>query len=564
MRKPAMLRERIFGGFCFGLIGALSLTALLLASAAEAPVADAAMVGDIDAVRSLLKQGGDVNGAQGDGRTALHWAAFDDHSKMAAMLLYAGANVDATSRVNGITPLSIASENGSASMIGTLLAGGADPNRAMTTSGTTPLMLAAASGNADAVGRLLEGGADPDAKEVAHGQTALMFAAALNRTNALEVLLDAGADATIATIVVDVIARNKKRGRGRGGPAAAGRGRGRGGPNPAQAPLLSASGLGGRNGNLGSVARRAPEGRGRRRGPRVPAVDTMGGLTPLLFAAREGHFEAVDVLLEAGSDMNETSPGDKATPLFIATVNGHFDLAKYLLDRGADPKLANTAGGTPLYAAVNVKWAPQTTYPQPDTSQEQVTYLELMQAFLDAGADPNARLKKKLWFTSYFSDLSRANAAGATAFWRASQVSDVAAMRLLIAAGADPEITSKEGVSPLNVATGAGVHGNDEITAPGGWMPGVRYLVEGLGADVNQADIDRGGYTPLHNAAALGENEMVQYLVDHGADVKAVSDSGQTVADMANGPRQRIQPFPETIALLLKLGSPFSDNCVSC
>jgi ankyrin repeat protein len=561
MGKPAMLRERIFGGLCLGLIGALSLTVLLLASAAEAPVADAAMVGDIDTVRSLLKQGADVNEAQGDGRTALHWAAFDDHSEMAVMLLYAGATVDATSRVNGITPLSIASQNGSASMIGTLLAAGADPNRTMTTSGTTPLMLAAASGNADAVGRLLEGGADPNAKEAAHGQTALMFAAALNRASALEVLLDAGADATIATTVVDVIARNKSR--GRGGPAAAGRGRGHGGPNPAQAPLLSASGIGGRNGNLGSVARRAPAGRGRR-GPRVPAVDTMGGLTPLLFAAREGHFEAVDVLLEAGSDINETSPGDKATPLFIATVNGHFDLAEYLLDRGADPKLANTAGGTPLYAAVNVKWAPHTTYPQPDTSQEKVTYLELMQSFLDAGADPNARLKKKLWFTSYFSDLSRANAAGAAPFWRAAQVSDVAAMRLLMAAGADPEITSNEGVSPLNVATGAGVHGNDEITAPGGWMPGVHYLVDELGADVNQADINRGRYTPLHNAAALGHNEMVQYLVDHGADVKAVSDSGQTVADMANGPRQRIQPFPETIALLLKLGSPFSDNCVSC
>ena len=171
---------------------------------------------------------------------------------------------------------------------------------------------------------------------------------------------------------------------------------------------------------------------------------------------------------------------------------------------------------------------------------------------------------KKLWFTSYFSDLSRANAAGGTAVWRAAQVGDVAAMRLLIGAGADPEITTEEGVSPLNVATGAGFHGNDEVTVPGGLMPAIRYLIEELGADVNQADNGRGGYTPLHNAAGLGDNEMVQYLVDHGANVRALSDSGQTVADMANGPRQRIQPFPETIALLRKLGSPFNDNCVSC
>ncbi len=562
MRNPSTLRKRIFGGLSVGLIGVLLTTLLLLASVVEAPVADAALAGDIETVRSLLKQGFDVNAPQGDGQTALHWAAFHDDTEMAAMLLYAGANVEATSRVNGITPLFIASQNGSGAMIGTLLESGANPNRAMTISATTPLMLAAASGKPDAVGRLLDAGANPDSKESVHGQTALMFAAVLNRTSALEVLLDAGADRTIATEVVDVVERNRRRA-GRGGPGAAGQGRGRGGPAPdSQAPLLSASGLGGRSGNLGSVVRGAPVARARR--PRVPPVDTMGGLTPLLFAAREGHLGAVDVLLKAGSDINETSPGDRATPLFIATVNGHFDLAQSLLDRGADPTLANTAGGTPLYAAVNVRWAPQTTYPQPDTTQEKVTYLELMQSFLDAGADPNVRLKKKLWFTSYFSDLSRANAAGGTAVWRAAQVGDVAAMRLLIGAGADPEITTEEGVSPLNVATGAGFHGNDEVTVPDGLMPAIRYLIEELGADVNQADNGRGGYTPLHNAAGLGDNEMVQYLVDHGANVRALSDSGQTVADMANGPRQRIQPFPETIALLRKLGSPFNDNCVSC
>ena len=191
-----------------------------------------------------------------------------------------------------------------------------------------------------------------------------------------------------------------------------------------------------------------------------------------------------------------------------------------------------------------------------------MTYLDLMQALLDRSADPNVRLTKELWYTSYNFDLSRVDAGGATPFWRAAQVSDVAAMRLLVAAGADPNIGTNESVMPLHVATGGGVHGNDEMFAPGGWMPAVHYLVEELGADVNTVDDD--GYTPLHNAASIGHDEMVQYLFDKGADVKAVSNDGETVADMANGPRQRIQPFPETIALLLKLGSPFSDNCVSC
>ncbi len=154
------------------------------------------------------------------------------------------------------------------------------------------------------------------------------------------------------------------------------------------------------------------------------------------------------------------------------------------------------------------------------------------------------------------------DAGGATAFWRAAQVSDVDALRLLVAAGADPEIANKDEVKPIHVGTGGGVHGNDEVLAPGGWLPAVRYMVEELGADVNAKD--KNGYTPLHNAASIGESELVQYLVDQGGNVRAVSNNGETTADMANGPRQRIQPFPETLALLRSLGSKFNSNCVSC
>ncbi|HVS63710.1 MAG TPA: ankyrin repeat domain-containing protein [Thermoanaerobaculia bacterium] len=333
-----------------------------------------------------------------------------------------------------------------------------------------------------------------------------------------------------------------------------------------------------------------------RKGPRPATmgqlVGRQGGLTPLLHAARGGHVEATKALLAGGADVDQPSAGDHTSPLLMATLNGRFDLAMLLLAQGADPTLASDAGVTPLYAAINVQWAPHAFYPQPSPAQETTTHLELMQALLAAGADPNARLDKKVWYTGYNFDQSGADETGATAFWRAAQSSDVAAMRLLVDAGADPTIASKvvperrlpngrnadadldppgedappelgsPAISPLQVASGAGWVGNYHRNAPGGMLPAVRYLVEELGADVRAADYR--GYTPLHNAAARGDVEMILYLVFHGADVTAVARSGETVADMANGPVQRIQPFPEALALLEAMGSKNNHNCVSC
>ena len=572
-----MLRKHWSRGLSAGLITVLSLTAMMLAAPADSPVADAAMSGDLEVVRGLLRGGADVNAAQGDGLTALHWAALNDNVELAEMLLYAGGNVRAATRINAITPIFMASRNGSAAMLRTLIGAGADANAEMPT-GTTPLMMASESGSTEAVAVLIEAGADLDATETQFGQTPLIFAAALNRHEVLEVLLDHGADPNINTKVVDLSTRNSRRGaRGRGGRGApAARGRrgfpGRGGAPAAEAEessnatLLSASGIPISAGQ-GSVTRprtgrAAPGSPQNNQFGRRPSVQFQGGLTPLLYAAREGHFESVDVLLDAGVDINAVGPGEKTSPLMIAVVNGHFDLAMHLLEKDADPTLANIAGGTPLYATLNVKWAPEAGYPQPDSTQNATSYLGLVQALIDHGADVNARLTNGLWFTGYNFDLARASTVGATPFWRAAQVNDVAGMKLLIDNGADPHIKTDANVGPLQIASGAGVHGNDEITAPGGWMPGVRYLVEEIGLDVNDADDT--GYTALHNAAARGDNEMILLLVSHGAKVDPISSRGQTVADMANGPRQRIQPFPETIALLLSLGSPFNDNCVSC
>src|SRR5437868_9880167 len=169
---------------------ALALTALLSA-AGSSPVADAAMQGNRAAVTALLKQAADVNAAQGDGMTALHWAAMKNDAELVQTLLFAGANVRATTRLGAYTPLVLAARSGSAAAIAPLLKAGADANSA-TSNGTTALMLAAASGNTEAVKLLVDGGADVNAKEPVRGLTPAMFAAAANRAAVLSLLAKNG------------------------------------------------------------------------------------------------------------------------------------------------------------------------------------------------------------------------------------------------------------------------------------------------------------------------------------------------------------------------------------
>src|SRR3954463_3390873 len=568
-------------------LAALALSAFLHASPA-ASVADAAMAGNKDAVRSLLKQAADVNAAQGDGMTALHWAAMKDDADLVQTLLFAGANVRATTRLGAYTPLILAAKNGSASVIAPLLKSGADVNSA-TANGTTALMLAAASGNIDAVKPLLDGGADVNAKEPVRGLTAAMFAAASNRAAVLTLLAKSGSDLTATSKVTDLAALSKDPAALRditfGNPAPPGEppAGGRNGPAPQAAPQ---GGRGGRGGQVAGVDRNYQLNE---------LVAAQGGLTPLLLAAREGHVDSVRALLAAGADVNQVSAGDHTSPLLIATINGHFDLAMFLLDKGADPKAASENNATPLYGALNVEWAPKALYPQPRAQiNQKASYLDLMKALLDRGADPNVRLNKKVWYSGYSFDLSGVDETGATPFWRAAYASDVDAMKMLVDYGADPNIRTKRiagrpragdvdrdvtdvsglppvavggpAVTPLQAAAGVGYGegfaANSHRFAPGGMLAAVKYLIEELHADVNAFDHE--GNTALHHAAARGDVEMIQYLVSKGADVKAVTREGKTTADMANGPVQRIQPWPEAVALLEKLGSKNNHKCVSC
>jgi ankyrin repeat protein len=571
------------------------------------PVADAAQAGERETVRALLKDGADVNAAQGDGMTALHWSALSNDVETAEILLYAGANVKAATRLGAYTPLILASRSGHAAMVEMLLNAGSDANLA-TSTGTTPLMLAAASGSAGAVRALLARGVAVDAKEATRGETALMFAAASNRASVVELLLEKGADPALTTNLVDAptltkaadealkqrldrLREERTKRMAADEPAAPERS---GEPEPKGGGNV----FGKLFGWMTPDKDAKKESNERRERPSYgDLVGVQGGMTALLLAARQGNVETVAALLDKGADVNQLSEGSKTSPLLISTMNGRFDLAKYLLDRGADPNLAGEpAGVTPLYAAINLAWAPHTGYPQPTAQQQQeLTHLDLMKALLDKGADPNVRLKKKVWFMGYNFDRSGIDEIGATPFWRAAYGSDVPAMKLLKSYGADPSVPTKApperprvgnqqgremkdvsgippvpvggpAITPLHAAAGAGFGegfaANDYRNHPAGFLPAVKYLVEECGADVNARDHEGG--TPLHNAAARGDVEMIRYLVSRGADVKAVNREGQTTADMANGPVQRTQPFPEALKLLMSLGAKNSNKCVSC
>lgn len=599
-------------------VAALAVTLLLWGGApAESPVADAAMRGDVEHVRGLLRDGADVNAAQGDGMTALHWAAETGNVELAEMLLYAGANVGAVTRLGDYAPLHLAARSGRVGVVEVLVEAGANVTAVTSTGGVTALHFGAASGRVDVVNALIAGGAPIDAREEKWGQTPLMFASSAGRTDVVRALVDAGADVGLTTSVVDIptlAAEDRAAGGIRDQVIEAFRGDQPAGtswqPSPAevQAAVRAANqaSVEGQDAptqrrdeplpdpDLGTMLMSSSAGGGEYSNSYTDLVYRQGGLTALHHAVREGEVETTMALLDGGADIDQRTAGDLTPPMVMAVINGHYDLALMLLERGADPNLGSHAGTTPLYAAINTYWAPKARYPQQQAyQQQQATHLDVMKAMLDAGADPNVRLTKHLWFMEYtFSQLD-VDTRGATPFWRAAYALDLPAMQMLIEYGADPEIATMKAparrfgrggdagadpsglepvevggpdVSPILAATGhaygTGFAGVSHRHAPDAWMPALRYLVEELGADVNARDAN--GFAPLHWAASRGDNESIMYLVEKGADATAVSRRGHTTADMANGPVQRISPFPETIALLESLGSKNNNNCVSC
>jgi ankyrin repeat protein len=545
---------------------------LSVLNGANAPVADAAMRGDLNAVKALLAQKEDVNLPQADGATAIQWAAYRDDLAMADVLIAAGANVKLPNR-NGVTPLRLAATNGSAAMIRKLLAAGANPNETYL-GGETPLMYAAKNGNPEAVKALIDAKADVNAREKIRGTTPLMWAAEQAHPEAVALLVAAGAD---------VSARSNADTKGNRAYLA----------NPVKQRLKSAFGAAGdtfgKGGNRGknglpsadpdvdivaladAAAAEAAFGR---------TTDRDGGmLTALVFAARQNCIECARILLDAGADVNQTT-NYGWSPLLTATQNRNYKLAALLLERGANPNLQNHGGWSPLYLATDNRNIENGDYPTPKADMDHLEFIKLL---LAKGADPNIRIcgvrsnpNATLPYEQCVGDSTetRTNFTmqwlfedGATPFIRAAQSSDVELMKVLLAAGADPKIRTAHDVTALAVASGiAWVEGVTFEWSREKNQEAVRMLLD-LGIDPNQQDDE--GRAALHGAAHKGRNEIVQMLVDAGARLD-MHDHGSR--DTVNGAMlgmtwiplnyaqglvrvgvQSAIPHPETAELIKKL-----------
>ena len=511
--------NKIIGGICLSAMLAATLLAdSSIQGSQDTRLANLAMKGDRAGALALIKQKVNVNVAQGDGMTALHWAAMKNDLALTEALLAAGADVKATTRVEALTPLLVASGTGNAPVIAALLKAGADAN-APNDLGSTPLMLASGSGNVDAVKALLTAGANVNAKDAKMGQTALMFAAGLNRDAVIRALAAKGADLN----AVSVVTRLQKALFDEEG-------------NPIPAP------------RAGQVTAQAQGG---------AAATFMGGWSALHFAARDGSMAAVKALAESGANVSIPGAGDKTSPLVMAIENGHFDLAKYLVEKGADVTVANDSGLTPVYAVVDVQWAPVAWAPVPDTTKQKTSYMDLLKILADHGANVNTKLTQGLWYRPADHNQAWVKLGGSSAFWRAAQSTDLEAMKFLAAHGANVKDVSAQKDTALMMAAGVGWAGNFSTNAPGSYLPAVKYMVEDLGIDINA--VDQLGYTAVMGAAYRGDNEMVEYLVSKGAKLDFRTNRGWSVTDMANGPSLRSSvplSHPDTIALLGKLGAP--------
>jgi ankyrin repeat protein len=521
--------------------------AVFAADLGKSPVADAAMKGDLAGVKSLIQQKADVNAPQADGATALQWAVYRNNLLMADALIAAGANVKLANR-DGATALRLASLNGNAPMIERLLKAGADPNE-RGPKGELPLLFASRNGNVDAIRVLLDHGADINAKETLRGTTALMWAAEQGNAPAVKYLIQRGADLGAASSpdskgnTAYLAPTNRDRansaqaagglgfGGGRGGrdgqgagPGGGRGGRGRGGAGAAagapgaEAQVVADDGLG------FDVVAAADQAAADFAFGRTQNTDG-GGLSSLVFAAREGHLDCVELLVEGGADVNQTTRYGW-TPLLVATQNNHYLVGKYLLEHGANPNIPNKGGWNPLYLATDNRNIEGGDYPVRPADMDQLEYIKLL---IDKGADVNARLcGAKSTPTNCTGDSTETRTIftmqwlredGATAFWRAAQSGDVELMKLLLAHGADPKIASAHNVTALSVASGIGwVEGITFEWSPEQNLQAVKMCLD-LGVDPNAKDDE--GRTALHGAAHKGRNEVVKLLVDHGADLEA-------------------------------------------
>ena len=461
-------------------------------SGADLRVVEAARNGDTAVVRALVQKRADVKASEPDGTTALHWAVRAGDADLVALLIRAGAPVGATNRY-GVTAVSLAASNGHAAILDALLKAGARADQ-VGPEGETVLMLAARSGSAAAVGLLLEAGANANVREQWYGQTALMWAAAENHAAVVEALVRRGAEVDARANVLE----------------------------PPSREILDF--------------------RTDKNGQALQTLLTTfpkGGQTPLLFAARHGSLGAARALVAAGANLNLADP-DGISPTLLAIRNGHYDVAALLVEKGADVNAVDRAGRTPLYVAVDMHsldWIQNRPAPKAEGALDS---LDTVKMLLARGAKPDAALTAappgwKGDAIAAQNTFGNVVGAGTTPFVRAAKNGDLAVLRLLIAAGANPNLGTRNKTTALMALVGGlgRKYGADLRVSPAEEQNAlaVAALCLDLGADVNAAN--EAGQTALHAAAAIGANGVARFLVERGAKLDAKTRQGRTPLDEA-------------------------------
>lgn len=496
---------------------AFALAVLGLATAAgaqDSSIESAAQDRDFAAVRAMAADGVDIDVSGPGGETALHWAVQYQDTETIRALLNAGARADLANRL-GVRPLHLAAALGQTDIAAMLIAAGADPD-GRDGAGETALMIAARQGDAAVARLMLDEGASADARDPEYAQTSLMLAARGGHVEIARMLLAAGADVDAATRIGEVPAWRRP------------------------------------EDNAGSRGDGIVRGGWPPRGERAPQ---KGGMTPLLYAARQGHQEMIALLLDAGADIEKAEAND-ITPLLMAISNDKMEVAQRLLRAGANVDAMDWYGRSPLWSAVDVR-----NMEIPDVGMsngiDRARALDMVRTLLDAGADPDARTREVMPDRGWVLGLGNfkwVNTVGQTPFFRAALSGDVDAMRLLLQYGADPNIEAGEGTTPLMAAAGMDWVFNQTFDEGEEKLLEAVQLCHELGND--PAQTNSMGLGAIHAAANRGSTAIVEYLASVGVPLDAADNEGRTPRDWANGVFLATNaPFakPETIAALERL-----------